>query len=145
MVTDPVNEMERHFPMEEDFIDHSGLSRRFRIHIRKQATGAFFLHAMELSQAEGYRFEVYSTDYSAQALGSALGKLRQKIRKGIVTRYLHTDAEGRRDLTHDELHGRISSDGLVVDGELLHFEDLERVLTIREGFVISIRIANPTE
>jgi hypothetical protein len=145
MVTDPVNEMALNFPLEEEFIDHSGHCRRFAISLRKLGIGGFCLDATDLSQAEGYRFEVYSTEYSAQALGASLGKLRGNIRKGIVTRYLHTDANGQRDLTHDELHGRIASDGLVVDGELLHFDDLERILTTHEGFRISIRIDDPSE
>jgi hypothetical protein len=58
---------------------------------------------------------------------------------------MYTDANGQRDLTHNELRGRISSNSLVVDGEILQFKDLERVLTIREGFQIALRIADPSD
>ena len=140
MSLDFVEEILRKFPLEEDFIDHSGCSRRFRISIRKLNAEDFYLEARDLSQREGYYFEVYSSIYSAAALGQSLGKLRGKIRKGISTRYVHTNAAGKIQLTHDEMYGRISGDGIIVDGSALPFRDLERVLTTYEGFEIFIRI-----
>jgi hypothetical protein len=141
----PLDSMEHSLPLEEEFIDHSGHSRRFRISIRKLAGEDFYLDAMDLSQAEGYRFEVYSAVYSVSGIGSALGKLRQKIRGGISTRYLHVDAEGKKHLTHNEMRGRISDDGILVDGAVLRFSDLERILTTYEGFEVSIRIDGSAE
>jgi hypothetical protein len=141
MASNPADEIERTFPREEEFIDHSGRTRRFGIYLRKRAVGDFSLDAIDLSRADGYCFRVYSPAYSVPALGSALGDLRQKIRKGIATRYLGTDTEGQKNPTHDEIHGRISCNGIVVDGDLLQFREFERILITHEGFEISIESA----
>src|SRR5438270_595734 len=106
MPFDFMDKMLPKFPLEEEYIDHSGRSRHFRISIRKLIAEDFYLEAREVSQNQGYYFEVYSSVYSAPALGSSLAKLRGKIRKGISTRYLHTDAAGKIQLTHDEVYGR---------------------------------------
>ena len=74
-----------------------------------------------------------------------LGRIREKVRAGIVTRYLRTDATGEKNPTHDEMRGHISCDGIVVDGELLTFKELQRILTTHEGFAISMKIRDPTE
>jgi hypothetical protein len=145
MASDPLNEMERTFPIEEKFVDHSGRTRCFQIILRKQPADSFFVEAIDMSQVNGYRFEVYCPTYSAPAVGFALGQLRQKVRAGIVTRYLGTDAAGQKNPTHDEMRGRISCDGVVVDGELLSFKDLERILTTHEGSAISIKISGSSE
>jgi hypothetical protein len=133
------------FPLEEDFVDYSGRTRRFRICIRQLIAEDFYLEAEEISQKQCYRFEIYSSAYSGPALGLALRKLRQKIHKGLSTRYLYTDSEGARHLMHDEMSGLISHDGIMVDGEMLLFRDLERILTTHEGFRVSISIQSAAE
>ena len=140
-----MDEMLRKFPLEEEFTDYSGSSRRFRISIRKLITEHFYLEARDTSPNEGYYFEVYSPVYSAPALGASLEKLRIKIRKGISTRYLLVDEKGKSKLTHDEIRGRISSDGVVVDGIALHFKDFERILATYEGFEIFLKISSSAE
>lgn len=137
--------VESKFPLEEEFVDYSGRPRRFRIMLRKQEVESFFVEARELSQSEGYWFEVYSPIYSVSALGSALGKLRGKIRKSLATRYLYVDAKGKKCLTHDEIRGRVLDKGIVVDGTLLSFRDLEEVLRTREGLEIFIKIGESNE
>lgn len=134
------NFLEKSFPFEEQFHDFSGQRRSFRISLRSRPTGDFFLEAKEVSKREGYRFEVYSAAYSEPAVGDALGVLRRKIRRTLSTRYLQLDAEGKKQLTHDELEGRITYGGLVVDGEMLTFEELRTILTVYEGFEIRMNI-----
>lgn len=145
MPLDLMDEMLRKFPLEEEFTDYSGFSRPFRISIRKLIAEDFYLEAREMSRKEGYCFEVYSPAYSAPALGASLLKLRRKICKGISTRYLLVDAPGESQLTHDEIRGRISCDGIMVDGTILHFRDLEKILVTHEGFGIFLKISSPGE
>lgn len=142
MSADIPEQFENAFPLHEEYLDHSGRPRRFEVSLRKGPTGDFFVEAREPSPVEGYRFEVYSTIYSMPAVGDALGRLRVKIRKVLATRYLHTDAQGRKVLTHNEISGRISCDGIVVDGTLVSFKELAEILTASEGFDISVKIGN---
>jgi hypothetical protein len=145
MENDLMNTILSKFPLEEGFVDHSGKTRRFRISFRKLIAEDFFLQANEISNKLGYYFEVYSSIYSVPALDSALRKLRQKIRKGLSTRYLYTDSNGEKSLTHDQMTGLISNDGIMLDGELLLFRDLEKILVTHEGFHISISIRTAAE
>lgn len=145
MSQDMMEKIVSKFPFEEAFVDYSGHDRRFRISMRKMIAEDFYLEAEEISPTQGYSFEVYSAVYSAPAVGSALGKLRNKIRKGLSTRYLYSDSEHTKNLMHDELSGRISNHGIIVDGALLLFKDLERILITHEGFQISIVIRSAAE
>lgn len=144
MASDPIDEMERLFPLKENYLDHSGRPRSFQIDLYKLRADGFRVEASEMSRVNGYRFEVYSPIYSAAVLAFALGRRREKVRAGIVTRYLRTDTTGEKNPTHDEMRGRISCDGIVVDGELLPFKELQRILTTHEGFAISIKVSDPT-
>ena len=145
MSPDLMHEMLNKFPLEEEFTDYSNFPRRFRISIRKLTAEDFYLEARDTSPNEGYYFEVYSPVYSAPALGASLLKLRRKICKGISTRYLLVDAAGKSQLTHDEVRGRISHDGIIVDGTTFHFRDLERILMTYEGFEILLKISSSAE
>jgi hypothetical protein len=140
-----MDRMPREFPLEEDFVDYCGRPRHFRISIRQLIAQDFYLEAKEISLERGYYFEIYSSSHSAPAIGLALENLRQKIRRGLSTRYLHTDSNGARNLMHDEMNGLISHDGIMVDGEILLFRDLERILTTHEGFRVSITIRSSAE
>lgn len=129
-----------HFPIAEDFIDSAGKPRQFQISLYKMVGGDCRVEAIEVAAKDGYRFDVYSPITSDPAIGSALGKLRGKIRKLLSTRYLRIDGTGTKSLTHDELRGQISSGGIVVDGSLLRFDDLASILQTHEGFQIRIHI-----
>ena len=136
-----VEEIEGRFPLEESFIDHSGQTRRFQISLQNLPAQEFLVKALEIAESEGYTFEVFA----AHSIGSALGKLRQKIRKGLATRHLYIGTDGKLDLTHNEIGGVISSQGVVVDGIFLEYEELERILSTHEGFNISIKLCDPSE
>ncbi len=130
--------LESSFPFAEEFMDCSGHTRQFEISLYKMSGGDFRIEAKERSPEEGYRFEVYSPVYSDPAIGSALGNLRNRIRERLATRYLRADKAHSKELTHNELRGRISYNGIIVDGSLLTFDDLKTILTTREGFEVRV-------
>ena len=93
----------------------------------------------------GYEFAAYSETSPY----SALGRVREKTRRGLATRHI-TDATGDYRMLHDGLRGRITSDGdggvvLVVDGIPLGIEDLESFLRTHEGWEFGMRIVDALE
>ncbi len=123
------------FPRSEKYIDCTGTERIFHFSIRALPMG-FVVEANEVTQAEyGYEF----SEYAESDPFHALGNLRREIRKGISQRFL-VQAQGELQMAHDELVGVISHLGLVVDGSLVPWEDLQRMLTTCEGFPIKIEI-----
>lgn len=136
----PPQNVDKQFPFREEFHDFAGCPRQFEITLHTVHGEIFGIIANELSRSEGYRFEVDLEVRSLAAVGSALGKLRRKIRNALVTRNLRRDTHGTKMFAGDELYGRISSDGLIVDGELLRFEEFNDLLKTHEGFEIRLRI-----
>lgn len=135
-----LQDLEKSFPFREEFFDHSGCTREFEISLHTVHREVFGIVANEVSQVQGYRFDVGLDVCSMAAIGSALGKLRRKIRGALVTRNLQRDSQGKKAFARDQLYGRVSSDGLVVDGELLRFEEFNELLKVYEGFEIWLRI-----
>ncbi len=125
------------YPFEEDFVDHSGARRRFRISNRELPDGGNVLTARELREPEGYQFEHYSSSRLPD-----IGELRSKIRRKLATRYLYISADGNVQLTHDVIEGHISCRGIVVDGQFLAYDKLMRMLDQHEGFGIRIEITD---
>jgi hypothetical protein len=123
------------FPFTEKYIDCTGTERTFHLSVRSLPVG-FVVEANEVTDAEyGYEF----SEYAEADPYHSLGKLRGKIRKGISQRFL-VQRQGETQLAHDELVGVISHLGLVVDGSLVPWADLQRMLTTCEGFPIKIQI-----
>jgi hypothetical protein len=122
--------------MSEDFVDCCGEPHRFIITVRDLGY-SFVVEAQEQSDHRlGYRFKVISESDPFQGLG----QLRKTIRKALSKRFINREQGGALALSHDELEGRISNDGLVVDGQLLTWLELQEQLCIHEGFEISIKI-----
>ena len=46
MASDPLDEMERAFPLEQTFVDHSGQPRSFQINLYKHRAGGFRVEAL---------------------------------------------------------------------------------------------------
>lgn len=131
---------EEFFPAVESLSDFSGKQREFVIELMVQATG-YFLRARERRRAGdkgGYEFAAYSPASPFFALGA----LRDKIRKGMATRYLDTE-HGQRGLSHDRLKGRVSHSGVVVDGQFISFEEFSSILATYEGSQFSLTVAAP--
>ena len=130
--TDPVS-----FPRRETFVDCRGESREFQIAL-VPAPGGYFLRATELHRGpEGYRFAAQHPT----AAHLALGRLRDKIRRGIAIRYLVTE-NGREHPGHDRLAGTIGFGGVIVDGRFLSVEALWEMIQTYEGMHFSLRLAD---
>lgn len=131
--------LDEHFPIVESYADFSGKQREFVIEWQPHPRG-YFLRATEKRQSQeddGYQFSAYSPTDPFYALGV----LRDKIRRGLATRYL-TSEQGSRQLSHDRLKGRIGYGGIVVDGEFISFDELGYLLQTYEGFQFSLVIVD---
>src|SRR5439155_5088400 len=91
--------------IEEEVEDHAGMTRRFLITCHEGPLG-FTVRAQEQgAQGTGYEFAAYSET----SPHNALGRLRQKMYRGLATRHITRSLHGYRML-HDKLNGRIASD-----------------------------------
>jgi hypothetical protein len=124
------------FPIREDYIDCAGVTHTFEIHIRDAGVGSV-LHAREITDRQyGYEFDI-----SEAVPFHGLGGLRKKIRRALACKYLAKNRFGTC-LTHDVLDGRIAASGLVVDGNLLSWDELKSILTTHEGFPFHLVIGD---
>jgi hypothetical protein len=133
------------FPMEEEVEDHAGTTRRFLITCHEGPLG-FTVRAQEQgAQGTGYEFAAYGET----SPHSALGRLRQKMYRGLATRHINRSRHGYRML-HDKLSGRIASDGnggavVVVHGIPLSIDDLLQILLSHEGWSFDLMIVDSLE
>lgn len=131
--------------MREEVEDYAGRERVFEITCYEGGLG-FTVRATEEGRGgTGYEFAAYSETSPY----SALGRVRDKMRRGLATRHI-TGPPGDYQMTHDQLRGRISSDRdtgvfLVVDGIPLTMEDLAKILSTHEGWAFDLRIADALE
>lgn len=132
------------FPIHEEAEDFAGRRRSFVIDCHEGPLG-YTVRASEAGK-NGLGFEFAS--YSETSPYAALGRVRDKMARGLATRHL-SSAKGSAEMLHDFLDGRISSrDGevvVVVDGIALDIEDLARFLAAREGWGFHLRITEPLE
>jgi hypothetical protein len=133
------------FPIEEEVEDHAGRTRRFLFTCHQGPLG-FTVRAQEQeAQGTGYEFAAYSETSPFHALG----RLRQKMYRGLATRHISRSLDGYRML-HDTLSGRIASDGnggalIIVDGIPLSMDDLDRILISHEGWSFDLKIIDSLE
>lgn len=133
------------FPMREEVEDYAGKARAFVITCHETGLG-FTVRAVEEGRGgAGCEFAAYSETSPY----SALGRLRQKMYRGLATRHL-TGSSGGYHMLHDRLSGRITSDGeggvvLVVDGVPLGIDDLASILGSHEGWSFEMSIVDALE
>jgi hypothetical protein len=120
-------------------VDCAGVERAFTVHLRELPDGYHVEAREETKTAYGYRFEAFAADPIR-----ALGELRKKLNRALAQKYLRS-SQGSVDMAHDEASGWIGYDGLVIDGTLVEWEDLKRILLIREGFSIRLQISSPSK
>jgi hypothetical protein len=131
---------QRDFPMREEVEDYAGRQRVFLITCHEGGLG-FTVRATEQGrEGTGYEFAAYSETSPY----SALGRVRDKMRRGLATRHI-VGSPGDYQMTHDQLRGRISSDRetgvfVVVDGIPLTMEDLAHILSTHEGWSFELTI-----
>jgi hypothetical protein len=130
------------FPIREEYEDFAGRNRMFVITCDEVGLGFTVRATEERTDRMGYEFVSFSdtTPYRA------LGRVREKAYRGLATRHI-TAANGTYQMLHDELRGRITSDGdggvvLVVDGIPLGIEELESMLRSREGWEFRMSIVD---
>ena len=133
------------FPMREEIEDYAGRTRAFMINCHQGGLGFTVRAEEEGRRGAGYQFAAYSETSPY----NALGRLRQKMYRGLATRHVTGSASAYRML-HDRLTGRITSDGkggvvLVVDGISLGIDDLESILNTHEGWGFELQIVDALE
>jgi hypothetical protein len=133
------------FPIHEEAEDFAGKPRRFLITCHEGGVGYTVRASEKDGEGLGYEFAAFSET----SPHSALGRVREKMRRGLATRYL-SGTPGQRQMLHDRLRGRITSNGgggviLVVDGIQLGIDDLESILSTYEGWEFRLRIVDAHE
>jgi len=132
------------FPIHEEAEDFAGRKRSFVIDCHEGPLG----YTVRASEAGKNRLGFEFASYSETSPYTALGRVRDKMARGLATRHL-SSAKGPAEMLHDSLGGRISSrDGevvVVVDGIALDIDDLARFLAAREGWGFELRITDPLE
>ena len=133
------------FPLREEVEDYAGTARVFVITCYETPLGFTVRAAEEGSRGSGYEFAAYSETSPY----SALGRLRQKMYRGLATRHI-SGSPGAYRMLHDRLSGRITSDGeggvvLIVDGVPLGIDDLASILASHEGWAVEMQIVDALE
>lgn len=133
------------FPIREEVEDFAGKMRTFDITCFEGGLG-YTVRAVEVgANGEGFEFGAYSETSPY----SALGHLRDKMRREMSTRHLSL-GRGGVQMSHDTMRGRITSDGergvlLVVDGAPVSVDELANILSTHEGFTFELRIRDSLE
>ena len=127
------------FPIDEEAEDFAGRKRSFVIDCHEGPLG-YTVRASEAGKERlGYEF----ASYSETSPYAALGRVRDKMARGLATRHL-SSVKGPREMLHDSLEGRITVRAgevvVIVDGIALGIEDLARFLAAREGWGFEMRI-----
>lgn len=135
---------EHDFPLREEVEDFAGRIRVFVVTCHEGALG-FTVRATEEGPADGYEFGAYSETSPYQALG----RVREKLQRGLARRHI-SGKPGAYRMLHDKLCGRITSDGsggpiLVVDGLALAIEDVASILSSHEGWSFDLQIKDSLE
>ena len=130
------------FPLREECEDFSGKKRTFVINCHEGPLGYTVRAREENPKGEGYEFGAYSETSPY----NALGRLRDKVRKSMATRYLSSG----HAMSHDKLRGRITSDGnggalLVVDGLAVDMDELSQFFLTHEGWEFELIIKEALE
>lgn len=134
-------QVRKSFPVREEYMDCTGQIRVFELCLDRVLSPGYLLRAKEITEEEYcYEFEVFAE--SNPFIG--FGRLREKIRRGMSRRYLVVN-HSRLSMSHDEIAGSISYRGLIVDGQLLPWEELQKLLLTHEGFHIELRIRGGDE
>ena len=133
------------FPLQEEVEDFSGKIRKFVIDCHETALGYTVRAREQNTEGTGYQFSAYSETSPY----SALGRVRQKMFRGLATRHI-TGRRGRYRMLHESLRGRITSDDdggvlLVVDGIALNLQEIGTILGSHEGWDFELQIVDGLE
>jgi hypothetical protein len=129
--------MQHNLPTSETFTDCAGAQRHFEMAVRHLPNHGYAAEAREVSSAAhgGYIFKAFAEGSATLALA----RLRGKVRQGIAQRFLIR--EGRHlEMPFERMRGRIDSDGVVVDGQLLPWGEFIELIKVSEGFEFDLHI-----
>ena len=128
---------ESDFPSSESFVDCAGARRHFELEVRHLPNHGYAAEAREVTSSEhgGYVFRAF-----AEASGMmALARLRGKVRQGLAQRFLIKDGP-TIEMPFERIRGRIDSEGVVVDGRLVTWDEFLELLQPYEGWEFDLRI-----
>lgn len=134
---DPIPSSQPAFSSRESFTDSADRRRAFDLIIHALPNHGFTAIASEVTNARhgGYVFRAFAEG----SLVIALGRLRSAVRAGLAQRFL-IEQDGALDMPLEKMCGRISAEGLVVDGQLINWKALRALLSQYEGWDFELRI-----
>lgn len=127
----------RDFPSSESFVDCAGVRRHFELAVRHLPNHGYAAEAHEVTTSEhgGYVFKAF-----AETSGTmALARLRGKVRQGLGQRFLIQDGS-TIEMPFERIRGRIDSEGVVVDGQLVTWDQFLELLRPYKGWEFDLRI-----
>ena len=125
------------FLSSESFVDCAGVRRHLELDVRHLPNHGYAAEAREVTTSEhgGYVFKAF-----AEASGTiALARLRGKVRQGLGQRSLIQDGS-TVEMPFERIRGRIDSEGVVVDGRLVIWDEFLELLRPYEGWEFDLRI-----
>lgn len=125
------------FPDSESFVDCAGVRRHFELDGRHLPDHGYAAEVREVTSSEhgGYVFKAF-----AEASGTmALDRLRGKVRQGLAQRFLIQDGP-TVEMPFERIRGHIDSEGVVVDGQLVTWDEFPELLRPCEGWEFDLRI-----
>lgn len=135
--------MDDDFPQFDSFQDYRGKTVRFRYDLI-DAGNIYSLRAREVTKSEYPRA---FCAYDSVSPWNALLKMRMRIPQELNIRYFsEEEGEAFDSMNFDHFRGSITTDSetheacLVVDGKKMSLADLERILSMHEGWQIEVRI-----
>lgn len=125
------------FPSSESFTDCAGVHRHFELDVRHLPNHGYAAEAREVTTSEhgGYVFKAF-----AEASGTmAMARLRIKVRQGLAQRFLIKEGS-TMEMPFERIRGRVDAEGVVVDGQLLTWDEFLELLQPYEGWEFDLRI-----
>jgi len=125
------------FPSSESFTDCAGVRRHFELDVRHLPNHGYSAGAREVTTSEqgGYVFKAF-----AEASGTmAMARLRIKVRQGHAQRFLIMEGS-TMEMPFERIRGRIDAEGVVVDGQLLTWDEFLELRQPYEGWEFDLRI-----
>jgi hypothetical protein len=137
--------------------DAAGVRHTFHFQSRLMGPNMVVLEAYELEGGApaGYLFQMIAEPDEERF--KQLGRLVQKVRRALATRYLEDTALGLQ-IKDMEVRGQIEADtsdegslfasrmpALIVDGKEVGWEDFGRMLAVFEGCQFKLQIVDPSD
>ena len=128
------------FPTSDEYIDFAGKKRTFDLELTELPHGYVCIARESGKNGDGYQFQSFSRIDPLECLS----QLRKKIPKLLSVRHLVKE-QGSLQPGHDRLRGRIGYGGVVIDGQLITFEELANMIQTYEGFQFDLRFVDPSD